>query len=394
MVDVAVLLGQLAVEALPVNFLVPIPGTPLEGARRLNPRYCLKALALFRLTNPKTELRIAGGREENLGPLQPLGLYAANSIFVGDYLTTRGQSADEDFRMIEALGFEPVLEGVSRSISRATPVAGSCPMAVPGEHAMTDSPTRNVTELIHRAREGDLLCREELFTLCRGYLGYVARAQVESWLRVKVDASDVVQQTMMEAHRDFDRFAGKSEQEWLGWLRKILSHNVADFVRAYRGTSKRRAGREVRFRDAAETGLTGMTGGARAGGGRSDAQPGGPSPGKRAPRRRGAGRDAAGLPGGDRVAEFRAAAVWRGGRTDGPLPSRRADALDAGAAKTSRGAGRRVDPHDRARGRTRAVSSLGRLSPAAARRGAAGPRGAVARASGAGLRAGVSRRAR
>ncbi|MCX7425175.1 MAG: biotin synthase BioB [Planctomycetia bacterium] len=111
-VDAAVLLGQLAVEALPVNFLVPIPGTPLEGARRLNPRYCLKALALFRLTNPMTELRIAGGREENLGPLQPLGLYAANSIFVGDYLTTRGQSADEDFRMIEALGFEPVLEGM------------------------------------------------------------------------------------------------------------------------------------------------------------------------------------------------------------------------------------------------------------------------------------------
>jgi biotin synthase len=111
-VDAAVLLGQLAVEALPVNFLVPIPGTPLEGARRLNPRYCLKALVLFRLTNPTTELRIAGGREENLGPLQPLGLYAANSIFVGDYLTTRGQSADEDFRMIEALGFEPVLEGV------------------------------------------------------------------------------------------------------------------------------------------------------------------------------------------------------------------------------------------------------------------------------------------
>jgi RNA polymerase sigma-70 factor, ECF subfamily len=127
---------------------------------------------------------------------------------------------------------------------------------------MTDSPTRNVTELIHRAREGDLRCREDLFAMCRGYLGYVARAQVESWLRVKVDASDVVQQTMMEAHRDFDRFAGKSEQEWLGWLRKILAHNVADFVRAYRGTSKRQAGREVRFRDAAETGLTGMTGGA------------------------------------------------------------------------------------------------------------------------------------
>lgn len=122
---------------------------------------------------------------------------------------------------------------------------------------MSQSSERNVTELIRRAREGDARCRDELFTLCRGYLGYVARAQVESWLRVKVDASDVVQQTMLEAHRDFDRFSGGSEKEWLGWLRKILAHNVADFVRTYRGTSKRRADREVRFRDPADTGLAG-----------------------------------------------------------------------------------------------------------------------------------------
>jgi RNA polymerase sigma-70 factor, ECF subfamily len=127
---------------------------------------------------------------------------------------------------------------------------------------MTDSSGHNVTELLQHAREGDRQSREELFALCRGYLGYVARAQVESWLRVKVDASDVVQQTMLEAHRDFDRFSGKSEQEWLGWLRRILAHNVADFVRCYHGTSKRRVGREVRFRDPADTDLTGVTTGA------------------------------------------------------------------------------------------------------------------------------------
>lgn len=115
-VEVALRLGELAVEALPVNFLTPIPGTPLQGARRLNPRYCLKVLALFRLANPKTELRIAGGREENLGSLQPLGLFAANSIFIGDYLTTKGQAAEDDFRMIEALGFESVLEGTEPPI--------------------------------------------------------------------------------------------------------------------------------------------------------------------------------------------------------------------------------------------------------------------------------------
>ena len=62
----------------------------------------------MRLANPATEIRIAGGREVNLRSLQPLGLYAANSLFVSDYLTTPGQPASEDFRMIEDLGFEIV----------------------------------------------------------------------------------------------------------------------------------------------------------------------------------------------------------------------------------------------------------------------------------------------
>ena len=110
-VELALRLGELAVEAVPVNFLQPIPGTPLEGVHRLNPQYCLKVLALFRLANPRGELRIAAGREMHLGSLQPLGLYPANSIFVGDYLTTKGQTPEEDYRMIEALGFEVVVEG-------------------------------------------------------------------------------------------------------------------------------------------------------------------------------------------------------------------------------------------------------------------------------------------
>ncbi len=107
-VELALRLGEFGVEAVPVNFLIPIPGTPLAGAAKLNPRYCLKVLALFRLANPRCELRIAAGREIHLGSLQPLGLYAASSIFVGDYLTTKGQPPDEDYRMIEALGFEIV----------------------------------------------------------------------------------------------------------------------------------------------------------------------------------------------------------------------------------------------------------------------------------------------
>jgi biotin synthase len=107
-VRMAFALRDLEVESIPVNFLNPIDGTPLAGTRRLNPRYCLKVLAMFRFANPSRELRIAGGREMHLGSLQALGLYAANSIFVGDYLTTKGQAPAADYKMIEELGFEVV----------------------------------------------------------------------------------------------------------------------------------------------------------------------------------------------------------------------------------------------------------------------------------------------
>jgi biotin synthase len=114
-------LRDLAVESIPVNFLNPIDGTPLAGKSDLNPRYCLKVLCLFRLANPKSEIRIAGGRELHLRSLQPLGLYAANSVFVGDYLTTQGQPPVEDYKMIEDLGF--VVTKGEEVAYRAEPVA-------------------------------------------------------------------------------------------------------------------------------------------------------------------------------------------------------------------------------------------------------------------------------
>jgi biotin synthase len=107
-VQMAFALRDMRVESIPVNFLNPIDGTPLAGMRRLNPRYCLKVLAMFRFANPDRELRIAGGRELHLGGLQALGLYPANSIFVGDYLTTKGQAPAADYKLIEELGFEVV----------------------------------------------------------------------------------------------------------------------------------------------------------------------------------------------------------------------------------------------------------------------------------------------
>jgi biotin synthase len=105
-ISVARALRAIDADSIPVNFLHVIAGTPLEGTDELNPRYCLKVLALFRYINPTKEIRISGGREVNLRSLQPLGLYVANSIFVGDYLTTAGQESTADHKMLEDLGFE------------------------------------------------------------------------------------------------------------------------------------------------------------------------------------------------------------------------------------------------------------------------------------------------
>ncbi|KKB39433.1 biotin synthase BioB [Bacillus thermotolerans] len=105
-IDMARSLRALDADSIPVNFLHAIEGTPLEGTDELNPRYCLKVLALMRFINPTKEIRISGGREVNLRSLQPLGLYPANSIFVGDYLTTNGQLSTADHQMLKDLGFE------------------------------------------------------------------------------------------------------------------------------------------------------------------------------------------------------------------------------------------------------------------------------------------------
>jgi RNA polymerase sigma-70 factor (ECF subfamily) len=110
--------------------------------------------------------------------------------------------------------------------------------------------TAAVADLLARARGGDGQALDRLFGVCRNYLAIVARSQVESRLRAKVDASDLVQQTLLEAHRDFACFRGATEAEWLTWLKRILAHNAADFVRRYRGTEKRQEGREVALQPA------------------------------------------------------------------------------------------------------------------------------------------------
>jgi biotin synthase len=104
-IDLALSLRELNVTSVPVNFLIPIEGTPFGGQQNLTPQRCLRILCLFRFLLPSQEIRIAGGREVHLRSLQPLGLYPANSIFVGDYLTTPGQAAQKDYDMIRDAGF-------------------------------------------------------------------------------------------------------------------------------------------------------------------------------------------------------------------------------------------------------------------------------------------------
>lgn len=105
LIDLAMALRDVQPDSIPVNMLHPVAGTPLEGCDDLTPQRCLKVLCLFRFLHPRTEIRIAGGREHNLRSLQPLALYAADSVFVNGYLTTPGAPAAEVWGMIRDLGF-------------------------------------------------------------------------------------------------------------------------------------------------------------------------------------------------------------------------------------------------------------------------------------------------
>ncbi len=105
-VEVAFRLRELEVPSIPLNFLVPIEGNPVQGDGSLDPQRCLRALCMLRFVNPRAEIRISAGREGHLRGLQSLALWPANSLFVEGYLTTRGDAVDETYRMIWDAGFE------------------------------------------------------------------------------------------------------------------------------------------------------------------------------------------------------------------------------------------------------------------------------------------------
>jgi biotin synthase len=106
-VDLALALRELGVESVPINFLMPVRGTPLGERRPLRPPEALRIIALFRFILPRAEIRVAGGRELALGEAQERIFAAgANGMMVGDYLTARGRGIGDDMRMLERLGLE------------------------------------------------------------------------------------------------------------------------------------------------------------------------------------------------------------------------------------------------------------------------------------------------
>ncbi len=105
-------LVRLEVDRVPINFLIPIDGTRLEGQPLLDPLEALRIIAVARLMLPTREINVAGGRERVLGQLQANVFFAgANAILVGNYLTTRGRSVADDIELARACGLVPVGDG-------------------------------------------------------------------------------------------------------------------------------------------------------------------------------------------------------------------------------------------------------------------------------------------
>lgn len=108
-VELAFLLRELGVKSIPMNFLHPIPGTPLENMPRLNPTIALRIIAAFRLINPCATIRVCGGKEYVLGEYQRLIFQAgASGTMVGNYLTTTGNLPEEDHRIITEAGMRVI----------------------------------------------------------------------------------------------------------------------------------------------------------------------------------------------------------------------------------------------------------------------------------------------
>src|SRR5262249_40293411 len=109
------------------------------------------------------------------------------------------------------------------------------------------APRLTPMERLDEARAGSTHALGQVLEACRLYMLGIAERELDPLLRAKAGASDLVQQTFLEAQRDFGQFHGGTEDELLAWLRRLLLNNLANFARQYRGTHKRAVNREVRL---------------------------------------------------------------------------------------------------------------------------------------------------
>lgn len=115
----------------------------------------------------------------------------------------------------------------------------------PADDEVPDARGARIERWIRDARAGDDAARQRLFEAGRSYLAVAAGFHLQPRLRAKVDVSDIVQESLLDAHRGFDRFAGSTTGEWLAWLKRIAATNALDAAKRWRGAAKRDAGREV-----------------------------------------------------------------------------------------------------------------------------------------------------
>jgi biotin synthase len=104
-INMAISLRELNVDSVPINFLIPIMGTPLAQVTPITPLEALHSISLFRLILPEKEIRVCAGRGTALGQLHPLVFLAgADGFMIGNYLTTSGLNPKDDLKMIQDLG--------------------------------------------------------------------------------------------------------------------------------------------------------------------------------------------------------------------------------------------------------------------------------------------------
>jgi biotin synthase len=116
-VDLAFTIRDLDVDTVPMNFLHPIDGTPMEGREPMPPLEILRTIALYRFVLPMMEIKICGGRVVNLRDLQSMIFFAgASSLMVGNYLTTAGRDPELDWQMLKDLEMEISEDGCGKSI--------------------------------------------------------------------------------------------------------------------------------------------------------------------------------------------------------------------------------------------------------------------------------------